>query len=57
MENCVYCQKLKSDIICENKLAKAFYDQYPVNQGHVLITLKRHVDTYFDAFPEELTAY
>ncbi len=56
MKNCVFCQKPQSEIICENQLAKAFYDQYPVNQGHVLITPKRHVETFFDASPEELSA-
>ncbi|UNC91281.1 HIT family protein [Candidatus Contubernalis alkaliaceticus] len=56
MENCVFCKKPQSEIICENKLAKAFFDQYPVNQDHVLITPKRHVATYFEASFEELSA-
>ena len=56
MKICVFCQKPHSEKICENQLAKAFYDQYPVNQGHVLITPKRHVETFFDASPEELSA-
>ena len=56
MKDCVFCQKPRSEILCENQLAKAFYDQYPVNQGHVLITPKRHVETFFEASPEELSA-
>ena len=56
MNGCVFCRKPQSEIICENQLAKAFYDQYPVNQGHVLVTPKRHVETFFDATAEELSA-
>ncbi len=56
MKNCVFCSKGQSKILCENELAKAFYDQYPVNQGHVLVVPKRHVETYFDATMTELTA-
>ena len=56
MKECVFCKKPQWEIICENKLAKAFYDQYPVNQGHILIVPKRHVETFFEASPEELSA-
>ena len=56
MNGCVFCRKPQSEIICENQLAKAFYDHYPVNRGHVLVTPKRHVETFFDATAEELSA-
>jgi len=56
LEECVFCQKPQEEIICENDLAQAFYDRYPVNRGHALITPKRHVETFFEATLEELTA-
>ena len=56
MSNCIFCNVLKTDIIAENELAKAFYDRFPVNEGHVLIVPKRHVETLFDATMEELNA-
>ncbi len=56
MKECVFCQKPQKEIIFENDLAQAFYDRYPVNRGHVLITPKRHVETFFEATLEELTA-
>lgn len=56
MKECVFCQKPQKEIICENDLAQAFYDRYPVNRGHVLIIPKRHVETFFEATLEELTA-
>ena len=54
MSNCIFCNVLKTDIIAENELAVAFYDIFPVNEGHVLIVPKRHVETLFDATLEEL---
>ncbi|HSW35797.1 MAG TPA: HIT family protein [Candidatus Limnocylindrales bacterium] len=56
MEKCVFCQRNKLDLIAENELALAFYDSYPVSEGHALVIPKRHVETFFDASPEELSA-
>ena len=56
MNNCIFCSMPQSEIIAENELAKAFYDQFPVNQGHVLIVPKRHVETLFEATLEEMQA-
>ena len=53
MKSCFMC---KSKPILENELAKAIYDEYPVNPGHMLFTTKRHVDSYFDTTPEEKIA-
>lgn len=55
-EECVFCAKQGADLICENELAKAFYDQYPVNVGHVLLVPKRHVAGFFEATVEEIAA-
>lgn len=56
MPECVFCNVPKDEIIAENELALAFFDRYPVNQGHTLIVTKRHVETYFDATLEEKDA-
>jgi len=53
MTECVFCLRDSLEIIAENKLALAFYDTCPVSDGHVLVIPKRHVETYFDATPEE----
>lgn len=56
MPKCIFCNLPKDKVIAENDLALAFYDAYPVNEGHVLIIPKRHVETYFDATWEEKNA-
>lgn len=55
-EDCIFCREPETELLCENVLARAFFDKYPVNKGHVLVTPKRHVVTYFDATLEELAA-
>lgn len=45
MADCLFCADLP--IVLENELACAFYDKHPVNQGHLLIIPKRHVEDYF----------
>ena len=56
--DCVFCNIIneKKEIILENNLAVAFYDSFPVSEGHVLIIPKRHCVTYFDLTSEEMTA-
>lgn len=54
MENCIFCRKTGAGLLCENEQAKAFYDNFPVNKGHVLVVPKRHVATFFEASQEEL---
>jgi diadenosine tetraphosphate (Ap4A) HIT family hydrolase len=56
LSQCVFCNIPRDEIIAENDLALAFFDRYPVNQGHVLIVPKRHVETYFDATLDEKDA-
>lgn len=56
MDDCVFCRNIGTGILCENDLAVAFYDGFPVNKGHVLVVPKRHVATYFDASQEEIQA-
>ena len=55
---CPFCKIIadKKEIVLENELAVAFYDSFPVSNGHTLIIPKRHVETYFDLSPEEMSA-
>ncbi len=56
MKDCVFCRRESMEIVAENELALAFYDACPVSKGHALIIPKRHVETYFEACPEEQAA-
>lgn len=56
MRDCVFCSPDHLPIIVENDLAIAFYDGCPINEGHVLVIPRRHVETYFEASPEEHAA-
>ncbi|MBC2723785.1 MAG: HIT domain-containing protein, partial [Desulfosporosinus sp.] len=47
MADCLFCTLPVTDIILENERALAFYDKFPVNEGHVLIVPKRHVVSLF----------
>ncbi len=44
---CVFCKIVKKEmpakILAENELALAFLDIKPINPGHVLVIVKRHV--------------
>ena len=53
--DCPFCN-LKENILFENELALAFFDNYPVSKGHVLIIPKRHSENYFELTKEEMAA-
>jgi len=53
---CPFCEMPSSQIIIENDHAKAFYDKYPVQKGHLLVVPKRHISSYFEASEEEILA-
>jgi superfamily II DNA or RNA helicase/diadenosine tetraphosphate (Ap4A) HIT family hydrolase/HKD family nuclease/phage repressor protein C with HTH and peptisase S24 domain len=42
--------------LCSNDLAFAIFDGFPVSPGHVLVTTRRIVETWFDASDEEQAA-
>ena len=47
--DCIFCNlSPKCELICETSTCVAFYDGYPVSNGHALIIPKRHVSSYFD---------
>jgi len=51
-KECVFCKIVAGEIPCEkiweNDRFSAFLDINPVNPGHFLLVLKRHVDYFFD---------
>jgi diadenosine tetraphosphate (Ap4A) HIT family hydrolase len=53
---CLFCKTKESDLICENNLAYASYDTYPVTDLHCLIIPKRHLKNYFELNKEEIIA-
>ena len=52
-ENCPFCKLDGIDFIDRNRKVVAFFDQNPVNEGHILIVPVRHVSNYFDLSPKE----
>jgi len=53
---CLFCNIKESGSACENNLAYASYDSFPVSKHHCLVIPKRHVKDYFDLTNEELLA-
>ena len=53
---CLFCNIKKTGYACENNLAYASYDTYPVTEHHCLIIPKRHMIDYFDLSKDELLA-
>jgi len=45
-----------SEWLCSNDLAFSVFDGFPVSPGHVLVTTRRIVETWFDATDEEQAA-
>lgn len=54
MIQCTFCTFPSTNILLENEMALAFYDKFPVNEGHVLIIPRRHIGCLFDASMEEI---
>lgn len=56
---CLFCDfnnPEKHTIIGQNDLAYSRWDNFPVSDGHAEIVPKRHIDSFFDLSPDELTA-
>ncbi len=54
VKDCPLCERLcVGASTCENSLAVAFDDAYPISPGHTLIVSRRHVDGFFDLTDEE----
>lgn len=52
--NCLFCNIPVERIVCENELAYAVYDAFPVSEGHALIIPKRHITDFWDLTEQEL---
>lgn len=48
MNECIFCKITDSDIVLSSKYSLAFYDKFPVNEGHLIIVSRRHTSNYFD---------
>ena len=47
--DCPFCQPLPQErILAESDIFIAFFDGYPVSEGHALVIPKRHVASLFD---------
>jgi len=50
-DDCPFCQKIKGPIeklLFYNQDCVAFYDNYPISLGHVLIVPKKHVQNIYE---------
>ena len=56
VNECIFCQIPKEEIVAESDLCLAFYDRFPVSPGHLLIIPKRHVADYFELTADEIEA-
>ena len=48
MNNCVFCNKEKFEIIYQDEIFYVIRDAYPVTKDHTLIILNDHDKSYFD---------
>ena len=53
MIECPFCNISEDRIIASNKFCLAFFDGFPVSEGHALVIPRRHVASFFDLTPEE----
>lgn len=51
---CPFCSLPPERVIRSTPLALAFYDLFPVAEGHALVIPRRHVRDYFELTPDEL---
>jgi len=53
---CPFCFPAEGRIAFEDRPTRAFWDAFPVSEGHLLIVPRRYVPTWFDASEEERAA-
>jgi diadenosine tetraphosphate (Ap4A) HIT family hydrolase len=53
---CAFCMIREDRVMGENEHAVWLLDAHPVSPGHSLIVTKRHVESFFEAVPEERQA-
>ncbi len=54
--DCPFCHLEKNRIYLEIEFAVAFFDAFPISEGHTLVVPKRHVTSLFDLTEEEQAA-
>jgi diadenosine tetraphosphate (Ap4A) HIT family hydrolase len=47
-ETCPFCNVQADRVLAENDKAIAFYDGYPLAEGHTLVVPRKHVASLFD---------
>ena len=52
MTNCIFCNPDRA-LLAETDLSLAFFDAFPISQGHTLVIPKRHIETIWDMTNEE----
>ena len=52
MEQCPFCSIENEKIFLETDSCMAFFDNFPVTRGHILVIPKKHVSNYFEATKE-----
>lgn len=58
VERCLFCLDQSADqnrIMLESTAFFARYDNFPANPGHIEIVPRRHVESFFELSPEEVT--
>ncbi|HSW78042.1 MAG TPA: HIT domain-containing protein [Candidatus Chromulinivoraceae bacterium] len=56
---CLFCDRTNTErheIIAENELTYARWDNFPVSNGHAEVIPKRHVASFFDLTKDEVLA-
>lgn len=53
---CPFCNLPKERVVLESETTLAFFDGYPVTEGHALVIPKQHVASIFELPPSELAA-
>lgn len=50
---CPFCDPAPGRVLLDGGLARALWDGYPLNPGHVLVVPRRHVGSWFEATVDE----
>ncbi len=50
--DCIFCQVGRA-ILAQTELSLAFFDGFPVSEGHALVVPRRHVPTIWELLDEE----
>ena len=53
MEYCIFCNVNDEKIIDQSENFIFVFDNYPINEGHLLIISRKHINDFFDLRVEE----